>query len=56
MTVKEMVDGVEKDVEKDYSKTFTIKKFKFTSFNLENGVEIEGLNNTNNYNNRIIWC
>ena len=54
MTVKEMVDGVEKDVEKDYSKTFTIKKFKFTSFNLENGVEIEGLNNTNNYNNRII--
>ena len=54
MTVKEMVDGVLKDVEKDYSKTFTIKKFKFTDFNLENGVEIEGLDNTNNYNNRII--
>ena len=54
MTVKEMVDGVLKDVEKDYSKTFTIKKFKFTDFNLENGVEIIGLDNTNNYNNRII--
>ena len=39
---------------KDYSKTFTIKKFGLTSFDLENYHEIYDLNNTNNFNDRII--
>ena len=38
----------------DYSKTFSIKKFGFNSFDLENYDDINSLNNTNNFNDRII--
>ena len=39
---------------KDYSKTYTIMKFSFTSFDLENYKLLKSLNNTNNFNDRII--
>ena len=39
---------------KDHSRTFTIKKYKFGSSNLEDFNEMFSLNNTNNFNNRII--
>ena len=38
----------------NYSKTFTIKKFGFTSYDLSNYDLITSLNNTNNYNDRVI--
>ena len=38
----------------DHSRTFTIKKFGLNSFNLEDYDKIDTLNNTNNFNNRII--
>ena len=38
----------------DYSKTFTIKKFGLASFDLSNYNLKKSLNNTNNYNNRVI--
>ena len=39
---------------KDHSRTFTIKKFSFNSFDLNNYNEIVTLNNTDNFNNRVI--
>ena len=39
---------------KDHSRTFTIKKFGLKSFNLEDYDEISTVDNTNNFNNRII--
>ena len=38
----------------DYSKTYTIKKFGFNSFDLFNYHQIASLNNTNNFNDRVI--
>ena len=38
----------------DYSKTYTIKKFSFNSFDLVSYNQIACLNNTDNFNNRII--
>ena len=45
-------NGVNKEV--DYSKTFTIIKFGFNDFDLSNYDLIKSVNNTNNYNNRVI--
>ena len=45
-------DGV--DQELDWSETYIIKKFKFTSFDLSSYNEINSVNCTDNYNDRVI--
>ncbi len=45
-------DGV--DQELDWTQTYIIKKFKFTSFDLSSYNEINSVNCTDNYNDRVI--
>ena len=51
-TIEVTENGVK--VQRDYSETFSIKKFSFNSFNLENYNDLKTLNNTHNFNDRII--
>ena len=52
--IKRIINDQEKWTDDDYSKTFTIKKFGFTSYDLSSYNKIKSLNNTNNFNDRVI--